>query len=1847
MTRTLLTLIVALVMVPVGTFADTYEQMWKNVAEAARADQPRTQIAILGKIAARAEAAHDYGQLLTAELRTMMTWSQVSGDSLAPAVRRMELRAERAGGSDPVLAAVCHAVLGRVYRENPQLSDSVAAVSRRHYRLAMEHPGLLARTSAKGYQPLLVKGSDSRIFADDMLSVMAYETGDFATATRYYSEHANRKATMLTSLEQLRQLKHPAVKRASQSGYVASLDSLISLYSDLPECGEVAMERYLYMSRCTGTTDAERIAYIDSALQRWGAWHGMTMLRNERKRIVNPSLTTRLDNVKAMTGQPKWLFLQTKNIRQVRISVTPVRSDGYTMGSDFNLQRAENYALLRKNLVTSRAKNITRDYTVSHPYEVRRDSVLLPLGGTGVYYVHVAASAKTVQPASMLCYVTDVEVVTMPLTADSVRYAVVDSRTGQPLAGAKLRLTHRPDSSQPKEKTVELTTDSKGEAVYRLPRKDDMPDYIYASTGEDKAYPRSSWYQRYYQQRADSSDYTAEAFTDRSVYRPGQTVRVAVIAHERYDMDKARPAQGRKVTLTMRDANDQTVAERTLTTDGYGVASADITLPVGGVNGRYSIETGTSGRTSFTVAEYKRPTFKVEFDKIHSQYRPGDTLTVTAHARSFAGVPVQGARVSYTVRRDQRWWRWYADEKDGAPIIYNGTATTDSAGTFRVTMPMTLPEDGGNDARYALYDITANATVTDLGGESQQGELSLPLSMKRTFFSCDLPVKAERDSLSSLTFTLKNTAMQDISARVSFTIDEKTYSAETGKPFDLSTVSLRPGRHTLLATCGGDTIRRELTVFTMTDTRPATTVDEWFYQTSGEFPSDGRPVYIQAGSSMKDVHVLYTIITARGRVEQGTTDLSDSIITRRLVYRPEYGDGLTLCYAWVKDGQLHSQTFSVRRPQPDQRLIVKWTTFRDRLTPGSREEWRLSVTDRNGKPQRASLMATLYDKSLEQIVPHQWAFGVYYPTSLVNANWSVAYVKDHFDRSQARTTWIEEQPLTLTKFDGNLFQRYAYGALMPGLTMHRHSSATGSFGQMLMAKHDIGVPREPQNVFESSAVDDAAGMSGAKGTAAQPQLRSDLSETAFFTPSLVSDERGEISLRFTLPQSVTTWKLMGIAHDMQMRFGRISGEAVASKAVMVQPNVPRFLRVGDHGTITARIVNTTGRDVKGNAVITFIDPMTGQAVSTSSERFTANAGSTVAVSFAADAATLYASGSHPLLICRVSVEGKTFSDGEQHFLPILPGHERVVTTQPLLVRGNGSQTVALSALSGENREEEGGKEPTSRMNRKITIEYTSSPAWLMAQALPSLSEPQSDNAMSIVSAYYANSLAAAIVGNSPAIRAAMALWQRETGSDQTLMGTLQRNQDVKTIMLSETPWVAEARTEAEQRRSMVQLFDTATIAARTAEQLRRLTKAQNPDGSFSWFKGMDGSYAVTLTTVKTLAWLRQMTGDDRADGIARRAAGWLGREAVKEVQRMKQQERDGQTAGFPDGSTLEYLYATARLGIRPAKDVAEANQYLIKKLASGAPPQLIYDKALAAIVLSQWGYKPLARQYAESLRQFTVSTPAMGRYFDGPRAPYSWRDTRIPTQVAAIEALRELSPSDSTTVTEMQQWLLQQKHVQGWDNDVATVNAIYAFFTPSTGMRPSLEPLSRQNKVTLIVDGRRVSTQPTAGMGYVKTTLNDPGARQLTIATKGKGVSWGAVYVTEDIPSSAVKPVSNGLSVTREVVGGTSVKAGGRVTVRLIITADRDYDFVQVEDRRAACLEPVRQTSGYDSGCYRDTRDNATRYYFDRLRKGRHVIQTEYYVDRAGTYASGTATVQCAYSPEYMGRAAACQISSN
>ena len=1468
----------------------------------------------------------------------------------------------------------------------------------------------------------------------------------------------------------------------------------------------------------------------------------------------------------------------------------------------------------------------------------------------GIYFLKAVPDGKKGVSDGTLMNVTALKTIYRPLPDGTLELVVVDAVSGQPVSEAEVTIYTEKGGGYSPQQTYQA--DKQG--TLKLDFLNSNKYWYNAHTAADNAMPiLNLWKNDYYYKESKRKE-VLQLFTDRSIYRPGQTVYVSGLAYE-MEKDSTRVLADKKYTVSLYDANNNETGKVEVRTNGFGSFSGQFVLPSPCLTGYFSLRAADTS-VSFKVEEYKRPTFDVTFEPVKVEYQVGDSIEVVGMAKTFAGAPVQNARVHYNISRSYAWvWRFMGR----GSARWEGEAMTDADGKFSVPVHFEIDSDRRESPLW-YYTYNIQADVTDGAGETQQANLSLPLGSTSMVLNMDnLPDNLVKEKKLEIKLTAMNLSGEPVDTPVTYQVVEMeeqkdgqekegrkvlTGTVEANKSFVPEAIYALPSGNYRLKLSAKDTQGRECTasknflLFSLNDKRPPFVITDWFYQDGLEFDA-ASPATVYIGSSEKNVYLLYDVFAGNKRLESKRIELSDSVVSFRFPYKKEYGDGILVSMAFVKDGRLYSHNARIMKPAPEKKLQLKWTTFRDKLRPGQQEEWKLTVLYPDGSPAEAEMLATMYDASLDKIYSaHKLDFGVDFHYVVPLTYWNTSYMRNaylyvDFPLKRLRAVPLEYSELIIPSTGRMEAMVVGYGGspratLAGALKIRGRSAANAVMNQEAVT--DMVLQEE---MVETSAQEKVEmGSSEELAETGDIQIRENFAETAFFYPQLRTNEKGEVSISFVLPESLTRWTFMGLAHTRNVDYGKIEATATASKEFMLQPNMPRFVRVGDKANIAASLMNLSDKGVKGTVRMELFNPETEKVFYSQKQKFDVKGGETGHVNFTFEVSDKYA-----VMACRMVADGDTFSDGEQRYIPVLTDKQWVTETVPLNVNGEGAHTFSLENLFN--------KHSKTASEQRLTVEFTAHPAWYAVQALPVVANPQNEDALSWATAYYAHSLAAFIVKENPRIKQVFDSWKAQGGTKETFMSNLQKNQELKNILLAETPWLTEATNEAEQKQRIATLFDLNTMNSQLAVSVEKLGELQNADGAWSWYKGMQGSRYVTTQVMEMLVRLNALThqdADSRMQPMIQKGFEYLGKQAAEEYKSMKEAEKKGAVGLRPSEQVLRYLYICALDGKAPVDE--KVNRYFIDKLSGEGKELTIYEKALGAIILQQAGKVAEAKLFMQSLMEYSVVTDEMGRYFDTPKARYSWFSYKIPTEVAAMEAIQRIT-KDTKAIDEMKRWLLKQKQTQTWETPIATADAVYALM--ATG---ASDLLANTGGVEITLGKEVIRTPADDAIGYIKKTVSGDvmNIKKVSVDKEGTGMGWGAVYAQYLESMDQISGQGNGLSVSRQLYKGDEalnesapLKVGDKITVRLTVKADRDMDFVQIKDDRAACMEPLQAVSGFrwsnGLGYYQATKDASTQFFIDQMRKGTYVIEYQVYVNRTGEYQAGIATVQSAYAPEFGG----------
>lgn len=1841
-----LSLIVLLVMSVFAPMqAQTYDNLWKELEVLERKDLPKSVISEAMKIYDKAKAEQNVPQMMKAYLTAMQYRSLLTPDSLKVDMNGLEQWASQTGSMED--KAILYSILGEMTMPadvkkglgylQASLKDKdrlllipveklrpmvrVGEASKRYFRDNLYN--LLARRAIQIMQQYrwqaAAKANQTNSLPADMTDMDQFVTYQFVPVSdcdltaavmqtyqsllKAYDTETEREGWLLTGIDALNYLYRNFSGNFSNDVCQQELRKWIHTYPAVKTVPEayLALAQFLQYQN----NQVERLRIVREGIAGYPRYEGINQLKNIEKEILNASLS--LEIATAYPGEQQSVKVNYKNLTgitlqlyKVNLPVTSAVLQNRTTHFESKyarLQREEHFSLKP----TTDYLNVDTTLTIQAPQ-------------AGIYFLKAVPDGKKGVSDGTLMNVTALKTIYRPLPDGTLELVVVDAVSGQPVSEAEVTIYTEKGGGYSPQQTYQA--DKQG--TLKLDFLNSNKYWYNAHTAADNAMPiLNLWKNDYYYKESKRKE-VLQLFTDRSIYRPGQTVYVSGLAYE-MEKDSTRVLADKKYTVSLYDANNNETGKVEVRTNGFGSFSGQFVLPSPCLTGYFSLRAADTS-VSFKVEEYKRPTFDVTFEPVKVEYQVGDSIEVVGMAKTFAGAPVQNARVHYNISRSYAWvWRFMGR----GSARWEGEAMTDADGKFSVPVHFEIDSDRRESPLW-YYTYNIQADVTDGAGETQQANLSLPLGSTSMVLNMDnLPDNLVKEKKLEIKLTAMNLSGEPVDTPVTYQVVEMeeqkdgqekegrkvlTGTVEANKSFVPEAIYALPSGNYRLKLSAKDTQGRECTasknflLFSLNDKRPPFVITDWFYQDGLEFDA-ASPATVYIGSSEKNVYLLYDVFAGNKRLESKRIELSDSVVSFRFPYKKEYGDGILVSMAFVKDGRLYSHNARIMKPAPEKKLQLKWTTFRDKLRPGQQEEWKLTVLYPDGSPAEAEMLATMYDASLDKIYSaHKLDFGVDFHYVVPLTYWNTSYMRNaylyvDFPLKRLRAVPLEYSELIIPSTGRMEAMVVGYGGspratLAGALKIRGRSAANAVMNQEAVT--DMVLQEE---MVETSAQEKVEmGSSEELAETGDIQIRENFAETAFFYPQLRTNEKGEVSISFVLPESLTRWTFMGLAHTRNVDYGKIEATATASKEFMLQPNMPRFVRVGDKANIAASLMNLSDKGVKGTVRMELFNPETEKVFYSQKQKFDVKGGETGHVNFTFEVSDKYA-----VMACRMVADGDTFSDGEQRYIPVLTDKQWVTETVPLNVNGEGAHTFSLENLFN--------KHSKTASEQRLTVEFTAHPAWYVVQALPVVANPQNEDALSWATAYYAHSLAAFIVKENPRIKQVFDSWKAQGGTKETFMSNLQKNQELKNILLAETPWLTEATNEAEQKQRIATLFDLNTMNSQLAVSVEKLGELQNADGAWSWYKGMQGSRYVTTQVMEMLVRLNALThqdADSRMQPMIQKGFEYLGKQAAEEYKSMKEAEKKGAVGLRPSEQVLRYLYICALDGKAPVDE--KVNRYFIDKLSGEGKELTIYGKALGAIILQQAGKVAEARLFMQSLMEYSVVTDEMGRYFDTPKARYSWFSYKIPTEVAAMEAIQRIT-KDTKAIDEMKRWLLKQKQTQTWETPIATADAVYALM--ATG---ASDLLANTGGVEITLGKEVIRTPADNAIGYIKKTVSGDvmNIKKVSVDKEGTGMGWGAVYAQYLESMDQIGEQGNGLSVSRQLYKGDEalnesapLKVGDRITVRLTVKADRDMDFVQIKDDRAACMEPLQAVSGFrwgnGLGYYQGSPDKSGGKFFNSI----------------------------------------------
>lgn len=1903
--------------------AQSYEKLWKQVEQAQKKSLPQTVVNLTGEICQKALAEKNSPQLLKAYLCRAAFQERLTPDSLYTRLNEMEQWA--ATETNETDRAILHSILAseyagywqnnrRVIAARTDLATDKQPADVREWTprlfvekvdahaLALTHDvDRLIKTSTDGYQPFVEQGEQSAYYSHDLYHLLARRaisalksmTGagaDSLMQTRiatlyqqmmdtYAARPDGADACLLATLDYW-EWKNGSASQ-DEAAYLQALDELMTRYTDRPLCAEVYLRKAQWMSRGgEGRSVGEAIRLCDEAIRRYASYARIGQVKQLRAELLRPQLAISAEGI-GYPGDTLDLRVRYRTMdAPVTLNIYATNLSGYSTRYDCNNDKT--FRSLSPRRVYSRQLTLNplpaeHKSEADLPYLESITNLPLPVPQeAGVYVVEVVPQAKNGRTSRCLLPVSRLRALTLDLGEGQIEVTTLDGRSGHAEGGVRVCFYSSSDEEN-RRLLKEVVTDEQGKALVTLEKYDYNTCYT-LSKGTDTALPSTGVYLSRSSRPSADNRYELSLLTDRSIYRPGQTVYLKGVVYNK-GKNSAQVVEGEWVNLELLDANLKQIATRRVQTNEFGSFTVDFALPSVCLNGQFMVRAqgNISDAARFQVEEYKRPTFEITFQPVTIPYCLGETVTLRGEVKAFSGASVQEMPLAWSLKRYDRLRGYLNTDK----MLKADTVRLDAQGRFAIDIHLE------GEVAKALqpwqvrqgYTFEVEAAVTDEAGETQTASYTLSANSQAFNLNPSIPTQVCKEDTTQWMIHASNPQMSPLTLIADWRIEPETEDGElitkdakptlsgrclTGRNNPSGTWHNVPsGRYRLTAWATDSLGHRvestaSFVLFSKEDHRPPVHSPFFFHERKMEVAA-GEKASFCLGTSFKDAWVWMDIFTGGKRVESRLLQLSDTLMCVEMPYLDSYDESVTLLFNTLKEGELYSRTAFLKRIQPNRTLQMKWEVFRDRLRPGQEEEWRLVVTTSEGLPASAEMLALMYDASLDKLYPNRQSWGVFFAPQLdwrnVRLNMvSRLYLSPYFTIPDWKipgwsfdrfcSPWLIPQVIEIR--DDALVVGYGSSRTptLVGGTVLQKSASNAIFNTKEEAGLAVEVAYAPPTaddvLFEEEVVNTAETL--------QPDadLRTNFAETAFFYPQLRTNERGEVVVAFTLPQSLTRWNFRGYTHTKDMQTGLLEASVVSAKEFMLRPNLPRFFRMGDQAQVTATVSNLTEGTIKGRVTLQLFDPTTEKVILTRREKFEAEAGRNAAVGFAFNVDDRY-----PLLGVRLTADGGNFSDGEQHVLPVLSNQEYVTETLTFDLKGNDACTLRLDTLFNRNS--------STATQRRLTVEVTGNPAWMAIQALPSLTQPDGENAISWAVVYYANTLAAAIAQSQPRIREVIEAWQASGQSKETFLSRLEQNEDLKNMLLSETPWLAEATSDTERMQRLVQLFDANRQRNLTLSALTRLKELQGEDGAWSWYKGMGSSRDITTYIATLLVRLPLLTGsplDADASAMKQRTFAYLHQEALKEYKRLREAERKGTLITTLSADAFDYFYLLALDADAMKQADKEVHNYFLSLLPRQLTMTSIQRKAQAAVILQVAGCKADAQAFEASIKEHLVQEKTMGVHFAFNDGYYSWGMMPVTTHVAAMEALSRFE-GNASVIEEMKRWLLKQKQTTQWNTPVASADAIYALLCNGRNW------LADRGDVTLILGHERLRTtdasaRPLQGLGYIKETYEEDNAalkaRTLEVEKHDEGMAWGAVYAQYLSPVADVRAQSTGLSiekqcfVERKTAFGRSelyplekeggLRVGDKLVIRLVLRLDRAMDYVQLKDSRAACLEPTATLSGYrwtgGFGYYAETKDASTRFFFDHLGKGTYVLEYSCRVSQVGTYQSGLATVQCAYAPE-------------
>ena len=1622
-----------------------------------------------------------------------------------------------------------------------------------------------------------------------------------------------------------------------------------------------------------------------------------------KSRILEPVISLSMNQTQ-LPNENIPAVLEYKNLEHpyykiIKVTEKEIEALEEKYGDDFMEALDNKKALLERTL----------DLPAETDYRQHSTLIALPPLENGIYYILFKDTKSNTGNFKhmfyMRFYVTRLSYVKNTKT-NNFEVVVLDRKTGLPLEGVSVIAQRRNwDYHSRKYVTTTLATmqsDRNGKAVFDAKLGDDS-FMISLKKGDDVLRTQGSHYIPQPRENTRSNN-TTKLFTDRAIYRPGQTVYFkGIVVH--HEGDNQALAMNLRETIYFKDANWQEISKASFTTDEYGAFNGSFVIPTNLLNGVFHLN-GYYGSTTIRVEEYKRPTFEISFESIKEQYKLNQDVTVKGSVDALAGFGLDDIQYTYRVVRKTNfpwrcWWWWYPVVEDEQ--IEYGTARTDENGKFAITFNL-KPSLKTKPEQQPVFTYEIQVTATSAQGETHSDTHIIRAGYNEVAISTSISGLLEQSEVNNETIEVFNMNGQPAKTRVArkiYRFDEQNridyfeafnqkmdydrqilsdQELQTLFPYfsfngtksklqhktlvyeDVITVDgktslyagkspLKPGKYYIELKSLDDPLAvtaKEFSVFQDKSKQlPYTTMSWNRIDKSTVHP--GETARFQIGSSANNVRVWVQLMHgSEMRMEKWLTLNNEIQELSYTVTEADRGD-LYLKTAFVKENTYNIENQCISVPYDNYDLNVSLATVRDKLNPGGEETWTVNVKDYKNKPLEAALLAGMYDASLDEFASHYWSFNMkpsYFRTSSFTADEHKFISANSYGGYY--TTWVV--------FDFSLPSDF------PFLEVYTFRNSR-TYGGRVYRKgvvedvlyEEAGMPMNAslastdENKLAQVEADDNEVATEACGETTQqaesePTLRENFNETAFFFPNLRTEADGSCSFTFTMPDAITRWKLMMIAYTKDNKTGSNQYTFKSSKPVMIMADMPRYLYDTDTMWFVANVINTGDEAVTPKAKLEIFDAVTMKPIDLILSDAVVNMKTLVPGRSQEVRWKVAAQYDLSLLAFRFTAYAGQFSDAEQHLLPVLSSEVFMTQTLPITVKAETEKTFDFEAIANPASHER---------DYSLTLNFSTNPVWYAVQSLPYLADVKTDRPETAFYVFYANTLSAYIADNIPNLLAYIKKWQIET--PDALLSQLEKDQDLKAIMLQETPWVLDAKNETEQRARIANLFELNTLKQQQTETLKLLEKKQKYNGGWPWFDGMPESPYITTYILtgfgklqKMNAWSSMSQADQKtAARICEKAVRFLEYDVAESYRIMKRHKKEWGIGS----TTLSELYALSFFEEQKSdKDFAKAKAYYLDRLSKNkewTEFNFLY-RAKAALVLYRRGDQKTAKLIIQSFKECAQKNEEIGMYW--PKKYFSFI-SHIATHAEIMSAFAEID-QDQEMLDQLRVWLLTQKRTNMWENSASTADAIYALL-----MRGS-DWFAEGKDVTLSFSGTPISTEGgEAGTGFIQRHWNanevTEDMRHLNVNNPTPHLVWGGLFRQYFVPIDEVKADESGFKIKREIfvetvtdngkllvpIGKRTLKIGDKLTVKLTFESSQDMSFVFVKDLRAAGFEPTNVISSYhhddEMWYYQSTTDTDMEFFIDFLPKGIHQLEYTMYVTKEGNLSNGYALIQCQYAPEF------------